>query len=133
MENAGGVAIIVTRTSGSNGELSVGYTTIKGSATEGAIYTFSSGSTTFAAGDAVTKTFTAPIINDKGAESDETVKFSLSNPFGKTMLGAPSTAVSRITMTTSGRRTCAGVTATIVDTDNNDTLQGTSGPRRHPG
>ena len=97
MENAGGVAMTVTHTGGSNGELSVGYTTTKGSAAEGAIYTFSSGSTTFAAGDAVTKTFTVPIINDIGAESDETVKFSLSNPFGETMLGAPSTAVLRTT------------------------------------
>jgi hypothetical protein len=38
------VAIIVTGTGGSNGELSVGYTTTKGSATEGAIYTIRSGS-----------------------------------------------------------------------------------------
>jgi hypothetical protein len=81
---AGGNAIItVTRTDGSTGAISVGYTTATGgTATEGADYTFTSGFLDWAEGDTASKTFNVPIINDTDVEGNETLNLTLRNPDG---------------------------------------------------
>jgi probable HAF family extracellular repeat protein len=87
--------ITVTRTGGSDGAVSVGYSASDGTATAGSDYTAASGTLNFAAGD-TSETFTVPISDDTLDETDETVNLSLSNPTGTT-LGAQSTAVLTIT------------------------------------
>lgn len=128
-ENAGGVTIMITRTGGSNGEVSVGYTTARGSATQGADYGFTNGSVTFADGDSTVKTFTVPIIDDGDIEGSESVGLSLMNPDGGATLGTPSTSTLTIADNdVASNINCAGLMATLIGTANNDSLNGTSGP-----
>jgi hypothetical protein len=55
-------------------------------------YTNTSGTATWAAGDASAKTFSIAIIDDSYAEGNETFTVGLNNPSGSTTLGAQSTA-----------------------------------------
>ncbi|MBC7929317.1 MAG: hypothetical protein H7Z38_02020 [Rubrivivax sp.] len=96
----GGVAatITVTRTGGSQGDVSVSFATSNGTATAGQEYTSNSGTLNFADGD-TEETFTV-IINDPDDsldEADKTINLTLSNPQGGGALGAQSTSVLRIT------------------------------------
>ena len=98
-ENTQNAQITVTRTGGTEGTVSVSYTTSDGTANAGTDYTSTSGTLTFGPGE-VTKTFNVPLIDDPAAEPDETVTLTLSNATGGATLGNPSTA-----------------TLTILDTD----------------
>ncbi len=60
----------------SDGQISAGYVTSNGSATEGADYTFTDGHVIFANGDTLRKRFTVPIIDDGDIEGDETVRLT---------------------------------------------------------
>jgi len=71
--------------------VTIEYVTADGTATAGADYTATSGTLTFATGQA-DRTFTVPILDDGLHEDDETVALSLSNPGGDAALGAPSSA-----------------------------------------
>jgi Ca2+-binding RTX toxin-like protein len=126
-ENGGNAKITVTRSGGANGHVSVDYTAAGGTATEGADYTFTSGTVSFGDGDATNKSFTVPIINDSDDEPDETVNLSLSNPDGGAMLGSVDKAVLTIADNDAAPITCAGVNATLVGTAGTDTLSGTIG------
>ena len=84
--------IIVTRTGGSDGAVSVDYATSNGTAEAGSDYTAASGTLNWGDGDTADKTFTVSITDDGTYEGDETVNLALSNPTGAT-LGAQSTAV----------------------------------------
>jgi hypothetical protein len=92
--NEGGtsVDITVTRTSGSDGAVSVDYTTSDGTANAGNDYTSTSDTLKWGNGDTVDKTFKVEIIDDGDVESNETVNLSLSNATGAT-IGSPSKAV----------------------------------------
>ncbi len=129
-EGGGRATLTVTRTDGSTGAVSVGYTTATGgTATEGADYTFTSGFLDWADGDTASKTFTVPIIDDTDVEGSETVNLSSRNPDGGATLGLPNTTVLTITDNDQGGGvTCGGLTATIVGTAGNDSLPGTAGP-----
>ena len=81
--------ITVTRTGGSDGAVSVNYTTSDGTATAGTDYTTASGVLDFADGE-TSKTFAIPIIDDPSVEGNETVNLSLSNPTGGASLGTDS-------------------------------------------
>jgi Ca2+-binding RTX toxin-like protein len=109
----------------------VSYTTASGgTATEGADYTFSSGSLNWADGDATPKTFSVPIINDGDVEGNETVDLALGNP-GGAALGMRRTAVLNIVDNDQAPIppwvSCAGLAATIIGTAGDETLIGTAG------
>ena len=105
-ESGGSALITVTRTGGSGGAVGVSYATSNGTAIAGSDYTATSGTLSWANGDAANKTFTIPITNDTLDESNETFTITLSNPTGGATLGSPSTG-----------------TVTIVDNDATPTVQ----------
>ena len=95
-ENGGSVLITVTRAGGSSGAVGVSYATSNGTATAGSDYTSTSGTLSWASGDASNKTFSVPILDDSAYEGSETVNLTLSSPTGGATLGSPSTAVLNI-------------------------------------
>ncbi|HKO45253.1 MAG TPA: Calx-beta domain-containing protein [Pyrinomonadaceae bacterium] len=76
LEDVGAATITVVRHGGSEGEFSVDYNTVDGTAVAGSDYTAVSGTFSFADGE-TSKTFTIPIADDGVAESSETVKLVL--------------------------------------------------------
>ncbi len=85
--------IVVTRTGGNGGQVSVTFDTSNGTATAGTDYTAVNNFTvTFADGDAAEKTVTVPITDDTAEEPDESVNLTLTNPTGGATLGSPNTA-----------------------------------------
>ncbi|NCS55162.1 MAG: hypothetical protein GPJ23_24250, partial [Microcystis aeruginosa G13-05] len=92
--NENGTAIqqvTVTRTNGSDGEVSVILTPSDGSAIAGDDYTNTPITVTFANGQ-TSKTVTIPINNDTIYEPTETVNLTISNPTGGATLGTQQTA-----------------------------------------
>jgi hypothetical protein len=91
------VVVSVTRTSGSDGPVSVQYATSGGTATAGTNYTSVSGTLNWASGDTGTKTFSVPINQySTTLPSQTTVGLVLSNPGGSP---APSLGTSSGTLT----------------------------------
>jgi hypothetical protein len=95
-ESSAQATIVVSRTGGSDGEVSVAYDVPNGTATEGSDYTNTHGTLSWANGDAADKSFSIAIINDSIHEPSESVNVVLGNPVGA-QLGAPSSAVLTIT------------------------------------
>ncbi|MCX5980388.1 MAG: DUF5050 domain-containing protein, partial [Nostocales cyanobacterium LacPavin_0920_SED1_MAG_38_18] len=96
--NERGTAIIsLTRTGGSDGEVSVTVTATDGIATAGSDYNNSNlpVTLTFANGE-INKSFTIPIIDDNVYEPTETVNLALSNPTNGATLGTQKTAILNI-------------------------------------
>ena len=91
-EAAGTATITVNRTGGSDGAVGVSYATAVGTADAGD-FTASSGTLSWADGDAAPKSFTVPITNDAIYEPDETFTATLSNATGGATLGAATTTV----------------------------------------
>jgi len=87
----GPVVLIVTRTNGSAGAVSVAYSTINGTATSGSDYVEASGNLLFADRE-TTKTIRLTIINNSTVEANETFQVVLSAPTGGATLGVPSQA-----------------------------------------
>jgi Calx-beta domain/Metallo-peptidase family M12B Reprolysin-like/FG-GAP-like repeat len=87
-EGAGSVALTVGRYVGSTGIVSVQYATVAGTATAGADYTTTTGTLTWADGDAAMKTITVPIIQDSILEGTETFTVSLTTPTGGASIGS---------------------------------------------
>ena len=98
-EGAGTLAFTVTLSPASGQEVTVGYATAGGTATEGTDYTAASGTLTFAAGE-TTKTVTVTLADDTLDEPDEAFELRLSAP---------------------GNATLSRGTATGTITDNDDT------------
>ena len=96
-ENGGSVTLSVTRTGGSSGAVSVGYSDIDGTAEAGVDYQTNSGTLSWADGDGTAKTVTIA-INDRGLTNGATLSFSvvLANPIGGAALGTISTATVNI-------------------------------------
>jgi hypothetical protein len=91
LESDGVAVVTVRRVNSSGGAVTVRYTTSDGSASASSDYAATSGTLTWAAGDADDKTFTVPITNDAALESSETIQLTLSNPSGGAVLGSPIT------------------------------------------
>ena len=80
--------LIVQRTGGTLGAVSVNYATIARSATAGSDYTSSSGTLTWAAADSAPKTISVPVLTDADTgESDEVFEVQLGAPVGGVLLG----------------------------------------------
>jgi hypothetical protein len=88
--------ITVTRTGGTQGGVTVNYTTSNGTATAGQDYTVASGTLSFGAG-VTSRAFTVTTNQDSLAEAAETVTLTLSNPQGGGVLGTPNPSTLTIT------------------------------------
>jgi uncharacterized repeat protein (TIGR01451 family)/uncharacterized delta-60 repeat protein len=87
-EGDGSLAVTIVRTNGHTGLVSVGYTTVPGTASPGVRYTTTSGSLTFADGE-TSKTFNVPIIQDSVAEGNQVFSLLLSNASGGATISGP--------------------------------------------
>src|SRR5690606_9797492 len=94
-EDGGSVVVTVNRVGGTDGIVTVDFTTSGGTANANTDYTETSGTLTFADGEA-SKTFSVPISNDSVAERTEQVNLTLSNPSGGAILGGTVTAELKI-------------------------------------
>lgn len=83
--------ITVTRTSGSDGAVSVSYATSNGSASAGSDYAAASGTLSWANGDGAPKTFDITIQDDAAVEGNETVALTATNATGGATLGSQAT------------------------------------------
>lgn len=82
-EESGVAVLIVERSSGEDGAVSVDYSmTPGGTATEGVDYTAVSGTLSWEHDDDSDRSFSVPILDDSEAEGSEFVTFQLSNPTG---------------------------------------------------
>ncbi len=93
--SSGSVTIVVNRSSGSNGAVTVGYGTANGSAQAGSDYTASSGVLKWAAGDASPKSFVVSV--NKSLTTAKTFSVSVSSATGGATLGAPASATVTVT------------------------------------
>ncbi|TWU45387.1 Calx-beta domain protein [Novipirellula aureliae] len=98
-EGDGSVTFTINRSGGSDGTVTVDYTTANGTATAGSDYTTNSGTLTFEEGE-TSKQVVVAILEDTADESNETFTLTLSAPTGGATLGSTTTS-----------------TATIVDND----------------
>ncbi len=89
-ENAGSVAINVTRIGNTSNPSTINYSTSNGTATQPDDYTNTSGALQFAAGETV-KSFVVPIIDDAIIERPESINVVLSSSAGGVMEGSPFT------------------------------------------
>jgi len=115
-EYAGSVTVRLVRTgvgkggvsSGSTGELTVGYRTEDGTAQAGVDYEPVNGTLTWADGDASPKEFQVPILNDGMAEEDETVVLVLEEPAENSWLNSVESAELTIQANDSGGGSSGG-------------------------
>ncbi|MEY9128405.1 DUF4082 domain-containing protein [Bradyrhizobium yuanmingense] len=91
-ESSPTATITLLRSGPVNQAATVGFTTSSGSALAGSDYTTTSGTVTFAAGQA-SQTVSVPIVNDTTPENDETFTVTLSNPTGATLGSQVTTTV----------------------------------------
>ena len=92
-ESGPSATITATRSGGAQGAISVDYASSDITATAGTDYTTSSGTLSWADGDATDKSFSVAIVDDSLDEADEDVGLALSNPTGGAALGTQSTAI----------------------------------------
>lgn len=91
-EASGTAVITVSRTLGSNGEVTVNYATSNGTATTPAFYTATSGTLTFADG-ITSQTINVPIIDNAVGQADKTLNLTLTAPTGGATLGTQATTI----------------------------------------
>ncbi|MGA2137550.1 MAG: Calx-beta domain-containing protein [Verrucomicrobiia bacterium] len=96
-EGGGDAVITVVRTGGSNGTVSVDFSTSDGSAKAGIDYMATAGTVTFGEG-VLTNTVTIPILESSPLETNQTVHLTLSHPQG-CALSNPKNAVLTIVAT----------------------------------
>jgi N-acetylneuraminic acid mutarotase len=87
LESAGSVTIEVQRKDGSDGAVSVAYAVTGGNAVEGADFQSVSGVLTWNDGDAASKTFSVPVLNNASRGDSKTVVITLASPTGGAVLG----------------------------------------------
>ena len=84
-ETAITATITISRSGGSDGEVSVDYNSADGTASAGSDYSANSGTLTWLNGDSEDKTFTISITDDVTYETDETISLTLSNVTGASL------------------------------------------------
>lgn len=94
-EPDGTAQVIIQRTQGSSGVVTVDYRSVDASATTGQDYNSVSGTVTFADGE-TSKTISIPILDDSLIEGTEEFSFTIDNVTGGATLLAPRTALVRI-------------------------------------
>lgn len=90
-ESQGKAEIVIQRTGGAKGKVTVQYSTTDGTARAGNDYTATSGTLTFEPGES-SKSFFIPITSDAAADSEETVNILMSSPTGGALIGTPGSA-----------------------------------------
>lgn len=93
VERAGVATIQVHRGGGTAGAVSVAYAVAGGTAAAGSDVDPVSGVLTWGDGESGSKSFQIPILDDKVAEGDETVVFTLSSAAGGAALGSPASTM----------------------------------------
>ena len=88
-EGDGTLNLLVDRSGGSDGAVSVSYATANGSATAGSDYAATSGTLDWAASDSQPKAISIPLTPDSTVEGDETFTVKLSNATGGAVAGYP--------------------------------------------
>lgn len=88
----GTVTLTATRTVGSDGAVSVDFTTADGTAVAPADYLAAAGTLSWADGDSAPKMIQITIVDDSLDEADETFTVTVSNPQGGAVLGGNTTA-----------------------------------------
>ena len=101
-ESAGQVQVIVRRTGGDVGAVSVHYTTAAGTATAGSDYQARSGTLNWADGDSANKTITITLNGDSVDEPNETFQVQLSAVTGGAALGSSITTITLLDDDTAG-------------------------------
>ena len=94
-ENAGFAQLVVTRTGGARGAVTVGYQTVSAGATPGLDFVSTSGTLSFAAG-AASATIKVPVLPDPWDNKNEYVTISLSSPSGGATIGPQGTTLLQI-------------------------------------
>jgi hypothetical protein len=95
-EAAGMVEVTVTRRDGSDGQVSVGYSSQALSATPGSDYTAVSGVLTWGDGESGGRTFMVPVADDDEEERTELVRLLLADPSGGAEIRGNRTSVAAI-------------------------------------
>jgi hypothetical protein len=90
-EDAVTVTVTATRTGGTDGAVSVSYTTADGTATSPDDFGPAAGTLNWATGDGASKSFQVTIVDDLLDEPDETFTATISAPTGGAALGATTT------------------------------------------
>jgi hypothetical protein len=96
-QGSGTATVTVNRTGGSSGAIGVAYAASNGTAVAGIDFTATSGSLSWADGDAVSKTLSVPISNTQPFSGTKSFSIALSSPSGGATLGAPGSANVSIT------------------------------------
>ncbi|EDN69260.1 Peptidase S8 and S53, subtilisin, kexin, sedolisin [Beggiatoa sp. PS] len=122
-ENSGSITIEVGRIGNSYGAVSVDYTTIENTATEGNDYTAVNGTLTWNDGDMALKTFTVNIIDDSEIEGDEIITLNLYPPTDNACLGLKDSAILTITDYESGRLQFSSATKNINENSGSVTIE----------
>lgn len=90
------IEVQITRTGGSDGAVSVDYTTVDESAIAGTDYTTKSGTISFSDGDSAEKIITIPITNDSVVEGSQVFKLQICNATGGASIGTSETLITVI-------------------------------------
>lgn len=89
LESSTQAMVTVRRTGGSDGVVSIDYSTFDGDAQAGQDYEATTGSISWQDGESGDKSFTVPVFDDIAVEPDETLEVVLSNPIGGVQIGSP--------------------------------------------
>ncbi|PSB14360.1 hypothetical protein C7B76_16520 [filamentous cyanobacterium CCP2] len=128
-EDAGTIDLTLTRTSGSDGAVSVTVNHTGGTATNSDDFNFASTVVNFADGE-TEKTVSVAILDDAIVEGDETATFELSSPTGGASLGALDTSTLTIVDNDVPPPPPPPVGMDIIGTNGRDTLIGGDGDDR---
>jgi len=102
VQEGGQVTAAVTGVNGSEGAVSVDYSTVNGTALSGSDYTSASGTLSWADGDSGSKTINLSTLSDQENEADESFSLLLSNPTGNASLDNSSSLITLKNLATPG-------------------------------